>query len=154
MLSCDCIESAKFVIGTLLLAKLIYYRETWWCKILVRYVQRAFSGHWFLLFLVQQVNRRCWDREEGVAVTSGCRSCRTENTFFSGCTGFHVSSCSLCNFLFGHSSLLGCRCVFVVLTVIFMCVCHSKMLGVFRREKVRPKVSKSRRKNAKLCSGP
>ena len=44
---------------------------------------------------------------------------------------------------------------FVILTVIFMRVCRSKMSGVFRCAKVRPKVSKSRREELKItcCIG-
>ena len=101
-------------------------------------------GALFFSFLVREMKRRrLRDREEGVAITSGCRSHRTENTFFCCSTGFHVSSRSPYIFLFDHSSLLGSGCAFVVLTVIFMRVCRSKTLGVFKRAKVRPKVSKS-----------
>ena len=65
----------------------------------------SFLGALFSSFLVRDVKkRRHGDSEEGVAVTLGYRSCHTENTFFSCCSGFHVSSCSPYIFLFGHSS--------------------------------------------------
>ena len=57
-------------------------RITWWCESLIRHVQRAFSSTVFSSFLVWEVKRRHWDREEEVTVTWGCRSRWTENTYF------------------------------------------------------------------------
>ena len=46
-------------------------------------MQRAFSGHIFFSFVVLDVKRRrCRDSKEGFVVTSGCSSCRIENTIF------------------------------------------------------------------------
>ena len=60
----------------------------WWCENLNEPSRGAVGP-----FFVQEVKRRRrGNREEEVAATSWCRSCRTENTFFSCCTGFNVSS--------------------------------------------------------------
>ena len=66
----------------------------------------SLPGALFVSFWFEVKRGRHGDREEGVVVTSGCRSRRTENIFFfSCCSGFLVSSRSPYNFLFGHSSL-------------------------------------------------
>ena len=90
---------------------------TWECESHVTHARRAFSGSRFSsYFSFRDVKRGRRERQRGKISWYSWNAIAAElkTQFFLWCTGLNLSSRLLYIFWFGHSSLLGSGCVFLL----------------------------------------